>query len=329
MKILITGSTGFIGQNLLKYLDSAQYQITILNRKQKKFNNTSIKQIIGDLHDQDALRQAVVGQDMIVHLAGCVKAKDQIAFDHVNVEGTKTLLDAVLDKNPSLKRFILISSLAAAGPARSGNILDCKHENEINQPISMYGESKHRSEKVFLAHAYSGEKVILRPPIVYGPHDYQLLDLFKLLSKGLALKMQGKEKYYSMVFVEDFCKAIQCMLDAQNVEKENIFYVADPQLYSMQDIIHHFQKAANIKKIRVLKLPKVFFKVIAIAADGVANIFSKPQPYNSDKYREMLAEAWTCSPNKIKHQHNFECQYDLQAGFEKTIQWYQEQRLLK
>ncbi|MCI5071647.1 NAD(P)-dependent oxidoreductase [bacterium] len=329
MKILITGSTGFIGQNLLKHLDPAQYQITVLNRKQKKLDHTSIKQILGDLHDKKALKQAVVEQDMVVHLAGCVKAKDQAAFDRVNVEGTKKLLDAVLAHNPNLKRFILISSLAAAGPTQSGDVAECKHESQINQPISLYGESKHRSEKAFLEHAYSGEKVILRPPIVYGPYDYQLLDLFKLLSKGLALKMKGKEKYYSMVFVEDFCRAIQCMLDAQKVGKETIFYVSDPQLYSMQDIINQFQKAAKVKKIRVIKLPKVFFKFVAIVADWIANTFSKPQPYNSDKYKEMLAAAWTCSPNKIKHQHSFECQYDLQTGFDKTIQWYKKQGLLK
>lgn len=329
MKILITGSSGFIGQNLLKHLDLDRYQITVLNRKQKKINNGSIKQVLGNLHDMDALKQAVAEQDVIVHLAGCVKAKNQAAFDQVNVEGTTNLLDAVLDKNPNLKRFILISSLAAAGPAQSGDIVDCKHENEPNQPISIYGESKHRSEKAFLEHVYQGEKVILRPPIVYGPHDQQLLDLFKLFNIGLALKMQGNEKYYSMVYVEDFCRAIQCIMDAQMVEKDSTFYVADPKLYSMQDIINQFKNAAKIRNIKVIKLPKIFFRGVAICADWVSTIFSKPQAYNSDKYKEMLAEAWTCSPKKIKLQHNFECQHDLQAGFEKTVQWYKKQGLLK
>src|SRR5690606_2858023 len=73
--------------------------------------------IHGDVTDPASLPAAVKGRDVIIHAAGVVKARSRGEFFRVNTGGTRNLAAAALKHGTNLRRFVLVSSQAAAGPA--------------------------------------------------------------------------------------------------------------------------------------------------------------------------------------------------------------------
>src|SRR3989304_4039289 len=126
MKALVTGATGFIGSHLCEELARRGYQVTCLVREKsdlKWIENIDIKLIPGDCTSIASLFPAVTDVDYVFHLAGLTKACSCNDFFCANTEGTENLIKAVAEKNPKIKRFVYLSSLAAAGPSSKGSPL--------------------------------------------------------------------------------------------------------------------------------------------------------------------------------------------------------------
>jgi nucleoside-diphosphate-sugar epimerase len=116
-----------------------------------------VRLIPGDLHDHAALREAVRGQQVVYHVAALVGATDEAEFLRANREGTANLV-AAMEAVAPYARLVLVSSLAAAGPAQAGRP---RHEREPAAPVTMYGRSKLASEEVVRA---SGLPWVISPP---------------------------------------------------------------------------------------------------------------------------------------------------------------------
>ena len=160
--IFITGSTGFVGTNLITKLYN--YDFTIF----KKLEPISIK------------------SDIVLNLAG--KAHDlkntsnSSEYYQVNTEFTREVFDAFLASNA--KVFITLSSVKAIADEVDGILT----ENHIPNPITHYGKSKLLAEQYILSKEISGGKrfYILRPCMIHGPGNKGNLNLlFKVVSKGL------------------------------------------------------------------------------------------------------------------------------------------------
>ena len=89
------------------------------------------------------LDAAVKGRDRVFHLAGVIQAVDEAAFDTANTRGTANLVGACLRAAPGLKRFVFVSSIAAAGPSGAGRPVV---ETDVPRPVSAYGRSKLAAE---------------------------------------------------------------------------------------------------------------------------------------------------------------------------------------
>ena len=138
--ILVTGSTGFIGSRLLESLAEEGLHIRVFLRSESESNAAAlpagVEVIRGSFGDVVALGRAVEGVQRIVHLAGVTKAVDEAGYDAGNVMPVRNLLAAVKGYNPGLKRFLLVSSLAAAGPASEG--VRGVSESDSPCPVSAY-----------------------------------------------------------------------------------------------------------------------------------------------------------------------------------------------
>src|ERR1039457_5519333 len=95
-------------------------------------------------------------------------------------------------------RGVHISSLTATGPATPGAPLA---EDAEAHPLTHYGKSKLDAERV--VRDLAPDAVIVRPPVVYGPRDTDVLQLLKSISKGLVLEMAGGERWFSAIYVKD------------------------------------------------------------------------------------------------------------------------------
>src|SRR2546425_12161711 len=118
-----------------------------------------------------------------------------------NRDGTANLLEAAAEAAP--RRFVLVSSLAAAGPTTPGHPVD---ERRPPAPVSDYGRSKLAAE--VLVRAMSFPWTIVRPPIVYGEWDHGILTAFKLVRVGLVPRFGDGSQELSVIYAGDLAEAL-------------------------------------------------------------------------------------------------------------------------
>ena len=145
-RCLVTGASGFIGRHLVPELSARGYQVRCLVRPSSDvspFVGLPIELAYGDLIDGRGLEGAVEGVDSVFHLGGLIRARRRGDYRAVNAEGTGHLLEACVRGGRQLHRFVLVSSLAAAGPSVDGSRIT---EESPSSPSSEYGRSKRAGE---------------------------------------------------------------------------------------------------------------------------------------------------------------------------------------
>jgi nucleoside-diphosphate-sugar epimerase len=136
----VTGGTGFVGAHLVATLLAQGDAVTCLVRtpaKARALGWTNVRLVQGDLDDGRALRDGCAGAEVIYHVAGRISARGLAEFMRANRDGTANLLEAAAEDPP--RRFVLVSSIAAAGPTHPGAPVD---ETRPPSPVTPYGQSK-------------------------------------------------------------------------------------------------------------------------------------------------------------------------------------------
>jgi nucleoside-diphosphate-sugar epimerase len=318
--ILVTGATGFVGMNLCMRLEREGVPYRALVRSRAKALERGLpaeKLHVGDLSGD--LEAAVEGVEQVLHLAGLVRGSKAELLE-VNETGTQRLVSALEAQAPEA-RLVLLSSLAAAGPSADGSTSAA--EPESCRPPSFYGQSKRAGELVL--RSSRNPWVVLRPGIVYGPWDQDVLILFKQARRGPGV-LSGPAAHYSLIHVEDLVTALLLALDSP-VQHEFIPLARDPELLDSNWL--RMLGLAQQRRSRVLRLPRIF----GLAAAGSAEIFSwfrsNPPAFNLDKYREMRAGSWVIDTQHAKDLLSFEAAIPHEEGFAGTVAWYREQGWLK
>ncbi|NHQ59372.1 NAD-dependent epimerase/dehydratase family protein [Chlorobium sp. BLA1] len=320
--ILVTGSTGFIGSRLLSLLEKEGVEIKVFLRPESAGAPVSgkIEIIRGSFTDDEALAGAVRGADRIVHLAGVTKAADEAGFEAGNVMPVRKLLTAVRRHNPGLKRFLLVSSLTAAGPASDG--LSGVRESEQCHPVSAYGRSKLRAEKLCMEYANDIPVTIIRPPAVYGPGDRDILQVFQMLAKGVLISAgrTGRQRF-SMIYVDDLLEGILLAARAEKAVGE-LYYLTSPCSFSWDDVIAAARPVLGFSRLYNVSLP-VPLVFLAGTLFGAAGALTGKSPLiNRDKANELVQDYWVCSPEKAERDLGFIAGTPLDKGVAITIDWY-------
>ena len=320
MKTLVTGATGFIGSFLAEALVRKGYTVTCLVRKTsdlKWIRHLDMDILHADLADPDAYAGRLREFDHIFHVAGLTKADSEKAFFHANAECTRILAAAAAKENPGLKRFLLVSSLAAAGPSLDGVPLT---EGAVPLPVSAYGRSKLAGERAALSSAGSMPVTVIRPPAVFGPRDRDFFLVFKAVQKGV-FPYWGKCSY-SLIYVEDLVRGL--ILAAEKSEAVGkTYFLADSRIYSNDDIWQALSASVGRNAVR-LRLPRSVLPVLA----AVIQKFQKKGIINADKMQEIRFPHWTCDPEKAGKELGFFTEMTLGEGFSKTIGWYRKEKWL-
>ena len=337
MQVLVTGASGFIGSQVARVLAQKGFKLRLLLRKTSSLENLeglNFETAYGDLNDVDALRQAVRGVDYVVHLAGIITAKNFREFYRYNAEGTKNLAQACVDEQLSgsthIKRFIYISSLAAAGPSGASNnqgILGpiLRTEEETPAPVSHYGRSKLQGE-IDLKALAEFPVTVIRPPVVYGPRDKAIFDFVKLLKAGIRPVFRGensaREKYISVIYVDDLVNGIvQSVIVASGRKSFEVFFLADDGMNTMNEMLREMQSALQARAIPLPLNKKAIF-VLAYAQETICRVLNKAPNLGRDKYHEFAEDFWLCSNQNAKKILGFQPSVPLKDGIKRTIDWY-------
>ena len=176
MRILVTGGAGFIGSNLARQLLEDGHEVTVLDNLSSGYQGNidalpGVDFIPGDIRDEDSVRQATTGRDVVFHLAASVgnkRSMDNPLLDaDINVIGTLQVLEAA--RKAGVRKVVISSSAGIFGELKTLPI----REDHPSEPDSPYGASKLCAEKEGLAYAklYGMEVVCLRYFNVYGPNQ--------------------------------------------------------------------------------------------------------------------------------------------------------------
>jgi len=324
--ILVTGSTGFIGSRMVDRLVGEGGRVRVLLRPESTSSSAAsgrngVETVRAAYDDAEALGRAVSGVDSIIHLAGLTKAADEAGFIAGNVMPVENLLGAVQRHNPGLRRFLLVSSLAAAGPAQSPS--PGVRESDSPHPVSAYGRSKLLGEEAARRHAGTVPLTIVRPPAVYGPGDRDILEVFAMMKKGYLLSAgSGVRQRFSMIHVDDL---VEGMLRALRSEAGagSTYFITSPRGYAWSEVIEAARPVLGFGKLVRINLPKPLVFGLGTVLEAVAKLSGRPALINRDKAAELVQDYWVCSSEKAEKELGFTAPTPLVEGVAETLQWYQ------
>lgn len=293
MKTIITGASGFVGQNLSKYLENNSVEVEKLSLRNS-----------GWKLNQNA--------NAIIHLAG--KAHDtnntseEKEYFHVNTELTKQLFDAFLDSD--IRDFIYFSSVKATADTINGVLT----EEHLSLPQTPYGKSKLEAEKYLLAQKLpEGKRVfIIRPCMIHGEGNKGNLNLlYKIVEKGIPWFLASFENKRSFLSIDNLNFMVFEILKRKEISS-GIYNFADDEYLSTNELITIISTTFN-KKLKLWYWSENWIKKIAQLGDKFS------LPLNSERLKK-LTESYVVSNQKIKTALGIEkLPLTAKEGLEKTI----------
>ena len=324
--VLVTGANGFIGSHLVDSLLSLGCNVHCLIRKSSNLRWLSSSKIqfhFVDLADPGFEIPNIPAIDFVFHCAGLTKAKSRKEYFDINATVCSRLYEQCLNYKDSIKGIVHLSSLAAAGPAKDGQLVD---EATPLNPVTFYGQSKKAGEEVALEYSASLPIKVIRPPVVYGPREENLYTFFKLVKRGWGLQIGSSSKKLSLVYVADLVQAMIAVCAPCSLQKK-IYFVTDGETYSWQDVAKAAADKMNVS-MKALKIPESILIPIAIFFEALAMLSAKPALFDRQRMIDIRQSCWTASPENFFRDFNFTPQFDLTTGLAHTLDWYVKRKWL-
>ncbi|MFH1598853.1 MAG: 2-alkyl-3-oxoalkanoate reductase [Pseudomonadota bacterium] len=214
MKVLVTGGAGFLGQALCRALQAQGHEVTSFQRSHSPaLEAMGVRQVRGDLADARAVHAALAGHDAVFHNAAKAGAwGSQESYFAANVTGTRNVLAAM--RAHGIGRLVYTSTPSVTHSGRSA----VEGGNENNTPYgehfkAPYPATKLIAEKeVLAANDASLATVALRPRLIWGPGDTQLLPRLVERAKAGRLRfVAGGHNRMDTTYIDN---AVQAHLDA-------------------------------------------------------------------------------------------------------------------
>lgn len=320
MRVLVTGATGFVGGHLVDRLLAAGDEVTALVRSPARaagMADRGVRLVQGDLHDHAALRDAARAQQVVYHVAALLGATDEAEFLRANREGTANVV-AAMEAVAPYARLVLVSSLAAAGPAAPGRP---RKEGEPAAPVTMYGRSKLASEEVVRASGLPW--VIARPPAVYGPRDSDnFATLYRLARFGVGPVFGDGSQEVSLVYAPDLAEALRLAGVTPGIEGR-AYFTNHPEVVTTRAIVTGIGKSMG-RSVTVLPVPRPVATLALAAVGGVAGLLKRKTILRADKANEFFQPAWTADPAAMMGDTGWVPAHDMALGLAKTWDWYRE-----
>lgn len=263
MKLILTGSTGFVGKVILEKIES--FNVTVIGRSKPK-SLKDIEFFQANIDANSNYESALSGGDVLIHSAARAHIMDDdssdplTAFREVNTLGTINL--AKHAAQAGIKRFIFISSIKVNGEQTYRD--KPFSAEDAPSPEDPYGVSKAEAEEQLrkLSKETGMEVVIIRPPLVYGPGvKANFAAMMRLAATGVPLPFGAiKENRRSLVSVYNLVDLIVNCISHPNAANQT-FLVSDDEDLSTAQMIKELGVALG-KSGRMLYLPVKLFEVL-------------------------------------------------------------------
>lgn len=307
INVLVTGSTGFVGQNLLPYFYKNGISIDTLDRTK---NNSKWAENAFSWNNLAELNFSKY--DAIVHLTGKAhdvkKLSDDSAYFEINTELSKKLAQQALVSGFKGK-FLFLSSVKAAKDIVKGVL----KETDTPEPATAYGKSKLQAE-IELQKLLPEQLYTLRPCMIHGPGNKGNLNLlYTFVKKGIPYPLKQFKNKRSLLSVENLAF---CMLKIINGDiPVGTYHLSDDGTVSTYEIVETIAKALG-KPVFSPNVPKALVSWLAKTGDYL------PLPLNSDRLQK-LTENYIVDNSKIKAVLGESFPLTLEQGLLKTIKSFE------
>lgn len=248
-KVLVTGGSGFLGINLIRYLIEHGYSVASLDVLPFDYVDCKdrVTTVVGDIRDRAAVDRAMQGVDIVVHTAAALPLYSTADIMSTDVDGTRNVLESALAAGA--KRVVHISSTAVYGVPDHHPL----YEHDAMVGVGPYGEAKILAEQLCVSYRAKGLCVpIIRPKSFVGP---ERLGVFALLydwakdGKNFPLPGNGNN-LYQLLDVEDLCVAIEKTMSMDAAVVDDVFNIGAKVFGTVrQDFQSVLDAAGHGKKI--------------------------------------------------------------------------------
>jgi nucleoside-diphosphate-sugar epimerase len=338
---VITGANGFIGFNFAQRLLQSGMRVRLLARNLESLQpleeqGAELQKL--DLFDSAALARALEGVKTVYHLAAKTSAFSYDEMFRVNAEGTRNIAKACAQQ--AIKPILVyVSSVAAAGPANRGQI---KRETDEPNPISIYGRSKFAGELALLEYAHEVPTTIVRPGIVYGPWNKEMLPIFQTIQRLRVHPVVGwQTPSLSFSYVEDTLEIMQRAAAlgsripagrptdrSRLCAGRGVYFAVSREHPTYAELGRMIGQIMGYGQIKTLPLLGPAAWIAASTNELISRVRGQSDTFNRDKIREAQAESWACSHERVEAELEFRPAHTLRERLEETFAWYQRQHWL-
>ena len=326
-RILITGASGFIGGFLVEEALQRGWDVTAAVRPTSNrvwLQDERIRFLELNYKNAAALQETLQSAgrfDYVIHNAGSTKEPSREAYFDSNFENTRRFAEALIANKQTPDKFLYVSSLAAIGPAKSGQWIK---PHQTPAPVTFYGESKLATEQ-YLATLPAFPWVAVQPGAVFGPREKDIYIAIRLAYKGWAFLIGTKPQDLSFIYVKDLAALMYAALEHGIPGKR--YLATDGRAYSNFDVGKAVENVSG-RRTTTIKVPLPLVRIVAAASEAVGKVRRKTPPLNREKLGELAAESWLCDMSESFADLRFQPRYDLFAGMEETVRWYKNNRWL-
>ncbi len=321
MKVLITGGRGLLGSSVVQEILKAGHECVVVQRNPSGI--TGAREFLDDLTAPRSTDQWLAGVDVVVHLAAKVGivGSYQEFFD-ANVAATQMLLDAA--KRHGVKKFIYASSpsVAHTGSALIGAGVQPAEPTRVR---GSYSQTKALAEvDVLAANTPSFSTLALRPHLVWGPGDTQLIErIVERARSGRLFYIDGGYALIDTTYVSNAAQAFACSLTASPEAFGRAHMVTNGEPRTVRETLSRITQAAGV----AAPSRSVSFH-LAMAAGRAAEFAWRnrtTEPPLTSFLVEQLATAHWFDIEQTKKLLNWSPTISLDEGFLELSNWYASQ----
>ena len=276
-KVIITGISGFVGQNLSSYLRRYKHEVIGLSLRNENW--------------QENLDKSATA---IIHLAGKAHDTANTSADEeyfkVNRDLTIELFEQFI--NSGIRDFFYFSSVKAVADTVNSILT----EDSKSNPLTPYGKSKREAEDYILSkNIPQGKRLfIIRPCMIHGPGNKGNLNLlYKIVEKGIPWPLASFENQRSFLSIDNLSFLIYTMLNKPDL-RSGVFNFSDDESLSTNELVTLIGSVLQ-KNVKLLNIPKSIINNVVKIGDVL------PLPLNSERLKK-LTESYIVSNKKIKQE---------------------------
>lgn len=329
---IVTGANGFLGNNIVRKLLEKNCEVRCLvlpEDKLEALEGLDCKIYRGDVTKKETLEDIFdVDSETLLYVIHCaaivyIKSKYNPKIMYVNYNGTKNIVDKVLEKNA---KMVYVSSVHAITEKPNGEKMSEITDFDENKVVGLYAKSKARTAKMVLEEVKKKglNACIVHPSGIIGPNDFSDTHLTQLIldiaNGSLRACVKGG---YDFVDVRDVADGI---ISACKNGKKGECYILSNRYVGVKELVDIISQAAGVKKIKTI-LPMWIAKVTAPLSEIYYKIRKEPPLYTKYSLYTLTSNS-NFSNEKAKKELGYKNR-SMEETIADTVKWLRENKKMK